>query len=33
LLDKSKIKQVYGIEAIDYKISLRLMLKRLLMDK
>jgi len=29
LLDKSKIKTVYGIEAIDYKISLKIMLRRL----
>jgi dTDP-4-dehydrorhamnose reductase len=29
LLDKSKIKEVYGIEAIDYKISLKKMMRRL----
>lgn len=29
LLDKSKIKSVYGIEAIDYKVSLRIMMERL----
>lgn len=29
LLDKSKIKAVYGIEAIDYKVSLQTMLSRL----
>ena len=29
LLDKSKIKEVYGIEAIDYKISLKKMMTRL----
>lgn len=29
LLDKSKIKAVYGIEAIDYKVSLRIMMERL----
>jgi dTDP-4-dehydrorhamnose reductase len=29
LLDKSKIKAVYGIEAIDYKFSLRKMISRL----
>lgn len=29
LLDKSKIKKVYGIEAQDYKISLRVMMGRL----
>ncbi|MDD5150539.1 MAG: dTDP-4-dehydrorhamnose reductase [Flavobacterium sp.] len=29
LLDKSKIKAVYGIEAVDYKASLRIMMKRL----
>jgi dTDP-4-dehydrorhamnose reductase len=29
LLDKSKIKEVFGIEAIDYKISLQTMLGRL----
>ncbi len=29
LLDKSKIKAVYGIEAIDYKISLKKMMSRL----
>lgn len=29
LLDKSKIKEVYGIEAIDYKISLSAMMKKL----
>jgi dTDP-4-dehydrorhamnose reductase len=30
LLDKSKIKAVYGIEAIDYKESLRIMMGKLL---
>ena len=30
LLDKSKIKAVYGIEAIDYKVSLRIMMEKLL---
>jgi dTDP-4-dehydrorhamnose reductase len=30
LLDKSKIKEVYGIEAIDYKISLKIMMGKLL---
>lgn len=30
LLDKSKIKAVYGIEAIDYKVSLKVMMNRLL---
>lgn len=30
LLDKSKIKEVYGIEAIDYKKSLRVMMEKLL---
>ena len=30
LLDKSKIKEVYGIEAIDYKKSLRIMMEKLL---
>ena len=29
LLDKSKIKAVYGIEAIDYKVSLKIMMERL----
>lgn len=29
LLDKSKIKAVYGIEPIDYKVSLKLMMARL----
>ena len=29
LLDKSKIKSVYGIEPIDYKVSLRIMMSRL----
>jgi len=29
LLDKSKIKKVYGIEAVDYKISLKKMMGRL----
>lgn len=29
LLDKSKIKEVFGIEAIDYKVSLQTMLSRL----
>ena len=29
LLDKSKIKAVYGIEPIDYKVSLRIMMGRL----
>ena len=29
LLDKSKIKAVYGIEAVDYKISLKIMMDRL----
>jgi len=29
LLDKSKIKAVYGIEAVDYKISLKKMMNRL----
>ncbi|TRX20879.1 dTDP-4-dehydrorhamnose reductase [Flavobacterium franklandianum] len=29
LLDKSKIKAVYGIEAVDYKISLKKMMERL----
>ena len=29
LLDKSKIKAVYGIEAVDYKVSLRIMMERL----
>jgi dTDP-4-dehydrorhamnose reductase len=33
LLDKSKIKAVYGIEAVDYKISLRLMMEKLLNTK
>jgi dTDP-4-dehydrorhamnose reductase len=30
LLDKSKIKAVYGIEAVDYKMSLRVMMGKLL---
>ena len=30
LLDKSKIKAVYGIEAVNYKISLRIMMEKLL---
>jgi dTDP-4-dehydrorhamnose reductase len=30
LLDKSKIKSIYGIEPIDYKLSLRVMLDKLL---
>lgn len=30
LLDKSKIKAVYGIEAVDYKVSLRVMMGKLL---
>ena len=29
LLDKSKIKSVYGIEPIDYKVSLRIMMSRM----
>ncbi|SHG30038.1 dTDP-4-dehydrorhamnose reductase [Flavobacterium fluvii] len=29
LLDKSKIKAVYGIEAFDYKVSLKIMMARL----
>ena len=29
LLDKTKIKAVYGIEPIDYKVSLRMMMSRL----
>jgi len=29
LLDKSKIKKVYGIEAVDYRVSLKRMMKRL----
>jgi dTDP-4-dehydrorhamnose reductase len=29
LLDKSKIKAVYGIEPVDYKVSLRIMMGRL----
>jgi dTDP-4-dehydrorhamnose reductase len=29
LLDKSKIKAVYGIEAVDYKVSLRIMMAKL----
>ena len=29
LLDKSKIKTVYGIEPIDYSVSLKIMMKRL----
>jgi dTDP-4-dehydrorhamnose reductase len=33
LLDKSKIKKVYGIEAIDYKESLRIMMGKLLKDQ
>ncbi|WP_396168108.1 dTDP-4-dehydrorhamnose reductase [Flavobacterium sp.] len=33
LLDKSKIKKVYGIEAIDYKESLRIMMAKLLKDQ
>jgi len=33
LLDKSKIKSVYGIEAIDYKVSLRIMMDKLLKNQ
>ncbi|WP_304196944.1 dTDP-4-dehydrorhamnose reductase [Flavobacterium alvei] len=29
LLDKSKIKTIYGIEPIDYKVSLKIMMERL----
>lgn len=29
LLDKSKIKAVYGIEAVDYRVSLKIMMDRL----
>ena len=30
LLDKSKIKAIYGIEPVDYKISLRIMMDKML---
>jgi len=33
LLDKSKIKAVYGIETVDYKVSLNIMLQRLENDR
>jgi dTDP-4-dehydrorhamnose reductase len=33
LLDKTKIKKVYGIKAIDYKESLRIMMGKLLKDQ
>nr|WP_315217659.1 dTDP-4-dehydrorhamnose reductase [uncultured Flavobacterium sp.] len=33
LLDKSKIKSVYGIEPIDYKISLKIMMAKLLKNQ